>query len=92
VIGGKEDYVVVQNANTARLTMPYDDIEIHTRIELPRFLYPTVSRGDVIGQLIFWTDANEDGQEETLAVVDLRAAYTVSPKKKLNIWQRWFGK
>lgn len=92
VIGGKEDYVVVQNASTVRLTMPYDDIEIHTRIELPRFLYPTVSKGDVIGQLIFWTDANGDGQEETLATVDLCAVYTVFPEKKPNIWQRWFGK
>ena len=92
VIGGKENYVVVGNANTVRLTMPCDDIEIHTRIELPRFLYPTVSKGDIIGRLIFWTESNDDSQEKILAAIDLCAVYTVFPEKQPNVWQRWFGK
>ena len=92
VVGGKENYVVVRNEYAVRLTFPRDEIDVRSQVELPRFLYPTVKEGDVVGQLLFWADTDHDGQDEILARVDLCAVYSVSPENKPSLWQRLFGK
>ena len=96
VTGGKEGYVLVKSKTNPSLTLPRDRSGLICTVELPRFLYADVAKGQSVGQLIFRADTDGDGQNELLAKVPVTTVYAVERCQKKNAWQRFvdrlFGK
>lgn len=96
VTGGKEGYVLVKSKTNPSLTLPRDRSGLICTVELPRFLYADVAKGQSVGQLIFRADTDGDGQNELLAKVPVTTVYAVERCQEKNAWQRFvdrlFGK
>lgn len=96
VTGGKEGYVLVKSKTNPSLTLPRDRSGLICTVELPRFLYADVAKGQSVGQLIFLADTDGDGQNELLAKVPVTTVYAVERCQEKNAWQRFvdrlFGK
>ncbi|MBO5898202.1 MAG: D-alanyl-D-alanine carboxypeptidase, partial [Clostridia bacterium] len=88
VTGGREGYVMVQNAEEASLTMPRNRAGMLCTVELPRFLYADVADSAVIGCLIFRCDTDGDGTPEEIARVPLETVYGVERRPHKSLWQR----
>ena len=89
VTGGKEDYVLVRNGIDATVTLPRDRSGLICTVELPRFLYADVAKGQTVGQLVFRCDTDGDGLTESLASIPLKTAYAVGRRREKNAWQRF---
>ena len=88
VTGGKEGYVLVQNAANISLTLPRNRSAMLCTVELPRFVYADVEADQIVGQLVFQCDTDGDGKTEVLAQLPLITAYAVQKRKAKPIWQR----
>ena len=88
VTGGREGYVMVQNATAVSLTLPRDRGTMLCSVELPHFLYADVQPNATVGQLVFRCDVNGDGVTEQLATIPLQTAYGVEHRPKKNWIQR----
>jgi hypothetical protein len=92
VTGGREGYVIVQNATEASLTMPRKRAGMLCTVELPRFLYADVADGATVGRLIFRCDTNGDGTPEEIACVPLKTTYGVERRPPQSLWQRLWNR
>lgn len=88
VTGGKEGYVIVQNAYTASITLPKHRGAMLCTVELPRFLYAAVSADTMIGTLVFRCDTDGDGLAEELCRIPLRTAYGVERRERKTLFQK----
>ncbi len=72
VSGGECDHVMLNCAQRVTVIMPRDDGEIKTVIELPRFLYAPVCKGDIVGRIVFYLNGKEiaDADIVTKGTVD----------------------
>lgn len=89
LVGGTEDYVMVGTDAAYKKTLPADHAPIRHTVELPRFAYAGVQANDVLGQVRFFCDTDQNGTEEEIAVIPLYAKYSVgryAPKQ--SIWNR----
>lgn len=87
VTGGKEAYVVVNNGYAASLTLPRQRGAMLCTVELARFLYADVARGEIVGTLVFRCDTDGNGTIEELCRVPIRTAYGVE-KREGKTWIR----
>ena len=87
VTGGKEAYVVVNNGYAASLTLPRQRGAMLCTVELARFLYADVARGEIVGTLVFRCDTDGNGTLEELCRVPIRTAYGVE-KREGKTWIR----
>ncbi len=86
VIGGVEEYVVLSISDDVKVTVPKDCGDVKQTIELPRFTYAGVKKGDVIGYLVYTADGKE------LARVPIFAEYSVDRiVYKKTLWERITG-
>lgn len=88
VTGGKEAYVVAHNSHAASLTLPRKRGAMLCTVELERFLYADVARGEVVGTLVFCCDANGDGTPEELCRIPIRTAYGVQKRQRKTLLQK----
>ncbi|MBQ7398414.1 MAG: D-alanyl-D-alanine carboxypeptidase [Clostridia bacterium] len=96
VTGGNEGYVLVRSETNPSLTLPRERSGLICTVELPRFLYADVAKGQTVGRLVFRADTDGDGRTELLAKVPLTTVYAVERRQEKNAWQRFvdrlFGK
>lgn len=88
VTGGKEGYVIVQNAYEAAMTLPRNRGAMLCTVELERFLYAEVSANATVGSLVFCCDTNADSVPEELCRIPLRTSYRVERRKKQTLLQK----
>ena len=83
VIGGIEEYVMLSIEGDVTVTVPRGCGDIEQTIELPRFSYAEIKKGDVIGYLVY----SSDGEEITR--VPILAQYSVDRiRYKKTLWER----
>ncbi len=88
VTGGREGYVIVQNASAVSVTLPRKRGAMLCTVELPRFLYADVAADESIGRLVFRCDVDGDGTPEALADIPLQTAYGVERRPRLSLIRR----
>lgn len=90
VVGGKESYAILGVEQAFSLTLPQDVGVIESILECPRYLFATVSAGDICGKIVFLCDTNGDGIRERVGEVPLIAQYDVAKHSpRLTLWQRF---
>ncbi len=88
VIGGETDMVMVSNQDALTLSLPSDHPEIKQTVELPRFLYASLSEGDVVGRVVMRCDLDGDGAYEIVGETPLTVQSGIARKKaKRSFWQ-----
>ena len=95
VTGGCEPYVLVRNATDVALTLPRERGAMLCTVELDRFAYAGIAKGETVGQLVFRCDLDGDNVAEELAKVPLTTAYAVARRHRAGLWQRfvvWLGR
>lgn len=95
VVGGVTDTVTASNTDGLSVVLPADHGEIRTVIELPRFVYAGIQKGEKLGQIVFWCDTDGDGAEERIGELPLYALHTAEKQPKKGFWNRllrFFGK
>ena len=81
IVGGKEPYVILTNVEEARVVLQKNVGTVESYVELPRFSYAPVSKGDVVGRIVFTSDGKE------IAEVPIVASYTVERMiYKRSLW------
>ena len=89
VVGGEKTSVMLRNTEAFRVTLPARQITVDTVVELPRFLYATVTAGEAVGCVAFYADLNQDGRKERIGEVTLIADETIPVHStKPSIWKR----
>ncbi len=89
VSGGSDSYVMLGVPSAVVVTLPTEAGEIRQQIECPRFALAPLQSGDVCGKMIFFCDADLDGEREVIAEVPLSAQYAVAQKKDTrSFWQK----
>ncbi len=78
LVGGTEASVAVGTDATYTKVLPNAHGEITYTVELPRFEYAGISKGEQLGQVRFFCDINGDGSAEEIASVPLFARSEVS--------------
>ena len=82
VISGDRDCCVLTNTEEVSVTLPRGYGEIETRIELFRFSYAPIIKGDVMGYLVYLLDGEE------IARVQICATHSVERiEYKKSIWE-----
>lgn len=74
VINGTSEYVVVKNTDSLTMALPKDRGDLRCVVEIPRFTYAPVKKGQVVGRLVFYEE-NPDGSQTELAEVPLYAQF-----------------
>ena len=83
VIGGREEYVVLSIANDVSVTLPKSCGDIEETIELPRFSYAGIKKGDTVGYLVYTSEGEE------IVRVPIIASYSVERIiYKKSLWER----
>ncbi len=86
VIGGAEEYVLLSISDDVKVTVPKVCGDVEQTIELPRFSYATIKKGDVIGYLVYTADGLE------IARVPIFAQYSVERiVYKKTLWEKITG-
>ena len=86
VIGGTEEYVLLSISNDVRVSLPKGCDDIKQTIELPRFSYADIKKGDVVGYLVYTTNGTE------IARVPICAEYSVNRiVYKKSFWEMIVG-
>lgn len=89
LVGGKEDYVMVGNAEECRRTLPTRAGAVSCTVELPRFVFAPIQEQEQIGALVFFCDTDGDGSAEEIARVPLYACHNAEQRpSKQTLWQR----
>ncbi len=82
VVGGNETYVILTNTEEVRVALKKSAEEIKCTVELPRFSYAPVRKGDQVGRLVYTSG------DETVAEVPIIASYSVERIiYKKNVWE-----
>ena len=96
ITGGREGYVIVQNATAQAVTLPRNRGSMLCTVELPRFLYAAVYEGESVGQLVFRCDVDGDGVPEDIARIPLKTTYAVEQRGRIGLlrrlWDRLTGR
>jgi D-alanyl-D-alanine carboxypeptidase/D-alanyl-D-alanine carboxypeptidase (penicillin-binding protein 5/6) len=83
VISGDRDCCVLTNTEEVSVTLPRGYGEIESRIELFRFSYAPIIKGDVMGYLVYLLDGEE------IARVQICATHSVDRiEDKKSIWEK----
>lgn len=79
VVSGEHEYVIVKNTDSLVLSLPKSRGTLRCVVELPRFVYASVNKGDILGYLTYYEIA-ADGTQVRLGSVPLVAQYDVAAK------------
>lgn len=91
VIGGTRTSVTVTNPAALEASLPVERGQIHSRTELPRFLYGQVEQGAEIGRIVYFCDRNGDGTEEVIGECALIAVEDSENVKYPSFFERIFS-
>ncbi len=90
IVGGENDYVLLQAAEDCYVTLPRTVTEIDTVIECRRFEFAEIRQGDTLGRALFLADTDGDGKQEILKTVSLCAAADVAKVQVEKGFWTWF--
>ncbi len=90
IVGGTNDYVLLQAAEDCQITLPRTVTEIDTVIECRRFEFAEIRQGDTLGRALFLADTDGDGKKEVLKTVSLYAAADVAKVQTEKGFMSWF--
>ena len=83
VVGGDEEYVMLAIENDVTVTVPRACGDIEQAIELPRFSYADIKKGDVMGYLVYTANGEE------IARAPIVAQYSVTRVQyRKTLWDR----
>lgn len=83
VIGGTEEYVMLSIDADVSVTLPKSCGDVEQTIELPRFSYAEIKKGDTLGYLVYTTAGEE------IARVPIIASYSVERiRYKKTLWEK----
>ena len=83
VCGGMKTAVTVANTETVTVSLPKNHGEIQTVIELPRFVYGGIEKGQILGAVRFFADGRELGCSPLAVREDV---------PEMKIQKNWFEK
>jgi D-alanyl-D-alanine carboxypeptidase len=83
VCGGMKTAVTVANTETVTVSLPKNHGEIQTVIELPRFVYGGIEKGQILGAVRFFADGRELGCSPLAVQEDV---------PEMKIQKNWFEK
>jgi D-alanyl-D-alanine carboxypeptidase/D-alanyl-D-alanine carboxypeptidase (penicillin-binding protein 5/6) len=89
VVGGTSNAVTVSNPLALSVSLPTACGEIQQVLELPHFLYASVSEGEMLGRAVFLCDTNGDGSLETIGEAPLTAQSEVKRQKSNRSFWQW---
>jgi D-alanyl-D-alanine carboxypeptidase/D-alanyl-D-alanine carboxypeptidase (penicillin-binding protein 5/6) len=89
VVGGSDDAIFVSNPAPLTVAISKEHSEIVKTVELPRFLYASVERGERVGRVIYQSDLDGDGVLETIGETSLTAQGSVGQTKKKRTFLEW---
>ncbi len=88
LIGGEQEYVMVENTDALSAVLPCDHGRILCVVERRRFDFAPVRQGDMMGRLLFYEEC-PDGKRQFLGEVPLYASYNVEAVRyKRGLWER----
>lgn len=85
VISGESDNCVLTNTEEIKATLPHIRGEIECTVELFKFSYAPITKGDVMGYLVYTLDDRE------IARGQIYATHSVGAVKYESIWDRIIG-
>lgn len=85
VISGEKDNCVLTNSEDIKATLPKIRGDIKCTVELFRFSYAPITKGDVMGYLVYTLDGEE------IARGQLYATHTVGAVNYESIWDKMIG-
>lgn len=89
-VSGQKEYVMVENSSGLCMTLPRRRGDIHCVVELPRFAFAPLTRGQTVGRLVWVMTLN--GQTVELGEVALVTTYDVPEiKYKVSLWERFLS-
>ncbi len=83
VCGSVKTAVMVENTEHITVSLPKEHGEIRTVIELPRFVYGGIEKGQILGTVRFYADEREIGCSPLAAAEDV---------PEMEIQKNWFEK
>ena len=86
-VSGDVDHVKVQSGEKVTVILPRNSSEISYVIELDRFAYAPVIKGDIMGRIVFYLDGKEIADSSLVAVTEVALT-----DKKQSIFDSLFGK
>lgn len=90
-VSGEQDYVMVENTDTLTVVLRRNHGAIQCVVELPRFVFAPVGRGQQVGCLRYFEQEPDGGQTE-LGMVPLYAAYNVAEIVDPSTISDWVNK
>lgn len=88
IVGGENASLLVSNQNPLYVTLPKKPIAITTTVELPRFFFAPVQKGDTVGKVIYQATLDGSDVPVLLGEVDLIASEQANPLPPKSIWQK----
>ena len=88
LVSGTDQYVMLCNDTALRVTLPADHGKIFKTVELARFEYAPIAKGEVLGCVVYRCDSDGDGDTEIIGKINLTACYSVEKQQvKRSFWQ-----
>ena len=88
LVGGKSEYAIIKNSGSLSCVLPKNCGDVKVTVELPRFEFAPVNRGDCVGRLVYYLET--DGKKMIIGDVPLIVAYSVESNiPKPSLWERF---
>lgn len=88
IVGGENASLLVSNQNPLYVTLPKKPIAVTTIVELPRFFFAPVQKGDTVGKVIYQATLDGSDVPVLLGEVELIASEQANPLPPKSIWQK----
>ena len=88
IVGGECAALLVSNPTPLSVTLPKKPIAVKATVELPRFLYAPVQKGDVVGKVVYQAASDGNGNFAVLGEVELLATDFAQTPPQKSFWQR----
>lgn len=82
--GGKDDHIILENAQKITVILPTTASEIECVVELPRFCLAPVQEGEEIGRLVYYLDGEKIAES---AIIAKTGAESLNNK---SLWTKLF--
>lgn len=87
VISGNGSEIILTNADEVKVTIRKNSGDIKCTVELFRFYFAPINKGDVLGRLVYTLDGEEIGESKIYALSDIQAV-----KYKKNLFEQLFAR
>ncbi len=85
VLSGEKNYTTVENCDKVKIIYKGEKPKITKEVKLDRYLCAPISKGDVVGTIIYKSG------NEILGSTNIIASEDIAESRKIGFWQRLFG-